>query len=184
MRALTTREERTIRLAAIGVAVYLVLFLGLKGCSRLEASRSDYHRLVSEAQRLKREFQPYENKVLQAQKLKETLRLDLSKLSKATVVAEASAAIQQAAKSGGIQLGPIRESPARAAARELTSIQLEGVGPVPAVMTFLHRIDTVGFPLVVDAVQISAEPTKPGMIKLSLTIVILDFEQWKTGGPA
>ena len=58
-------------------------------------------------------------------------------------------------------------------------MQFEGVGPVPAIVTFLHRLEVLGYPLVVDAVQINADPSKPGMAKLSLTIVILDFDQWK-----
>ena len=82
--------------------------------------------------------------------------------------------------SGGVQLGPIRESAARPSAKELASIQLEGNGPVPALLTFLHRLETLGYPLILDSVQISSDPTRPGMIKLNLTIIILDFEQWKT----
>ena len=91
---------------------------------------------------------------------------------------EASAAIQNAAKSGGIQLGPMRESPARTSAKELTSMQLEGNGSVSAVMTLLHRLETVGYPLIIDSLQITPD-TKPGKVKVNLTIVILDYEQWK-----
>jgi hypothetical protein len=94
-------------------------------------------------------------------------------------VAEASAAIQQSALTGQVQLGPIRESPPRPSAKELASMQLEGIGPVPAVMKFLHRLETLGYPLILDSVQINPDATKPGMVKLNLTIVILDFEQWK-----
>ena len=178
MPTLTTREKRTVRLAGAAIAVYLVLFFGLRGWKNLEARRSEYQQLQTDALRLKRELQPYENRVLLAQKLKETFRMDLQKLSKATLVAEASAAIQKAAGSGGVQLGPVRESPARASAKELASMQIEGTGAVPAVMTLLHRLETLGYPLVVDSVQISPD-AKPGMIKINLTIVILDFEQWK-----
>ena len=179
MRTLTDREKRTVRLAAAGMAIYLVLFFGVTGWRHLEAKRSEYQELLAEAQRMKREIQPHENRVLLAQKLKETFRMDPRKFSRTTVVAEASAAIQNAAKSGGIQVGPIRESPARASAKELASMQIEGVGPVPAVMTLLHRLETLGFPLILDSVQINPDATKPGMVKLNLTIVILDFDQWK-----
>jgi hypothetical protein len=44
---------------------------------------------------------------------------------------------------------------------------------------FLHRLETLGYPLVLDTVQINSEPTKPGMVKMTLTIIILDFEQFK-----
>jgi hypothetical protein len=178
MRTLTQREKRTVRLAAVAIAVYLVLFFGVRGWRSLEARRSQYQQLLVEAQRLKRDLQPYENRALLAQKLKETFRINPQKLSRATLVAEASAAIQNAAKSGGIQLGPMRESPARSSAKELTSMQLEGNGSVSAVMTLLHRLETVGYPLIIDSLQITPD-TKPGKVKVNLTIVILDYEQWK-----
>jgi hypothetical protein len=179
MPTLTQREQRTIRIAGTGLAIYLVLFFGYLAWKRLEGRRATYQALVLEAQALKRDLVPYENRVLLTQKLKDSFHLEPRKLSRSTVVAEASAAIQNAAKSGGIQVGSIRESPARTSAKELASMQFEGVGPVPAIMTLLHRLEILGYPLVVDSVQINADPAKPGMVKLNLTIVILDFEQWK-----
>lgn len=180
MHTLTDREKRTVSMAGAGLAIYLLLFFGVRGGKQLEARRVDYQKLVREAQRLKLELEPYENRALLLEKLKETYRIDPLKLSKAKLVAEASAAIQKAALSGGIQLGPIRESAARPSARELTSMQLESSGPVPALMTFLHRLQTLGYPILLDSMQVSSDPAKPGLIKLSLTIVILDFDQWKT----
>ncbi len=179
MPSLTERDKRTLRMAAIAIAIYLVLFFGWRGWSRLEAKRHEYQRLVKEAQKVKQELQPYENKVLLLEKLKETFRFDPPKLSKATLVADASAAIQRAAQAGGIELGPIRESSARTAARELASMQIEGVGPVPATVSWLHRLETLGYPLILDSVQITPAAGKPGMVKMVLTVVILDFEQWK-----
>ena len=179
MRTLTDHEQRTIRIAAVAVGIYLVLFIGLSVWKRLETRRSAYQKLVMDARSLKRELEPYENRALLIEKLKETFHFDPLKLSKATLVAEASAAIQKTAQSGGVQLGPIRESAARPSAKELASMQLEGFGPVPALLTFLHRLETLGYPLLLDSVQISSDPTKPGMVKVSLTIIILDFDQWK-----
>ena len=182
MRVLTEREKRTIRYAAIAIAAYFVLFFGVRGWKTLEAKRSDYTRLVIEAQRLKRDLLPYENRVLLAQKLKDTYRMEPTKLSRSTVVAETSAAIQKAAASGKVQLGPMRESPGRLSGKELASIQLEGSGPVPAVMTLLQRLPTLGYPLIVAAVQLTPE-SKPGAVKVSLTIVILDVDQWMKETP-
>jgi hypothetical protein len=105
--------------------------------------------------------------------------MDPAKLSNASLVADASAAIQKAATTGGVQLGPIRETRARASSKELTTMQLEGSGPVTAIVTFLHRLESVGYPLIVDSVQLNPEASKPGMVKVTLTITILDFEQWK-----
>ncbi|MDB6110098.1 MAG: hypothetical protein JWR69_1848 [Pedosphaera sp.] len=180
MPAMTVREKRTVRIAAVGIAIYLALFCGVRSWKYVEARRSDYRRLVAEAQSLKEELRPYETKILLTTKLMETFHLDPAKLSKASLVAEASAAIQKAASSGGIQLGPIRESPARSSSKELASMQLEGTGPIPAVMSLLHRLQSLGYPLIVESVQINPDATKPGMVKLNLTIIILDFEQWKT----
>ena len=179
MRNLNDREKRTLRLAAIGVALYLVVFFGVRLWKQGEGRRSAYQQLVSEAETLQREFQRYETKVLEAEKLKATFRIEPARLSKATLVSEASAAIQRTAKSGGLQLGPVRESPARSAAREVSSMQIEGTGPVPAVMGFIHRLGAIGYPLILDSVQMTRDPTKPGMLKISLTVVILDFEQWQ-----
>src|SRR4029077_19129693 len=98
MNSISDRDKRTLRLAVMVIAIYLVLFFGFRGWKHFESGHSRYEQLTQEAERLKREVQPYENKSLLVQKLKGTLHLDPAKLSKATVVAEASAAIQKAAK--------------------------------------------------------------------------------------
>src|SRR5213592_241075 len=178
MRALSDHEKRTIRYAAVGISIYLVLFGGLRCWKYLEKRRADYQHLVKEASGLRQEIQPYEDKVLLVKKLMESFHIDPAKLSRASVVGAASDAIQKAAAAGGLGLGPIRESPARPSTKELASMQMEGSGPVPAVTTFLLRLETLGYPMIVDSVQLSPEP-RPGMLKLNLTIIILDFDQWK-----
>ncbi len=180
MPEISERDKRTLRLSTVGIVIYLLLFFGWRGWHQLEAARQDYQQLVKNAERLKQEFQPYENKSLLLEKLKGNIHLYPAKLAKTTLVAEASAAIQKAAQTGGIQVGPVRESPARPSAKELASMQLEGLGPVPALMSLLHRLEALGYPLILDSVQITVDPTKPGMAKLNLTIVILDYEQWKS----
>ena len=179
MATLTDREKRTVRLAAVVIALYLILFFGAKVWKSVEARRADFQQLTTDAQRLKRDLGPYENRILLAQKLKENFRLEPAKLSKASLVAEASAAIQKAALGIKVQLGQVRESAARPSAKELASMQLEGTGPVPAVMTFLHQLETLGYPLIIDAVQLTPD-ARPGQLKLNLTIIILDFDSWKT----
>jgi hypothetical protein len=182
MRTLTGREKRTLRIAGIGISIYLVLYGGFLLWRSAETKRSDYKQLLAEALDLRREVQPYEGKALVAQKLMEEFHLDPARLSRASVVAEASAAIQKAATGGGLQLGPIRESPARPSAKELASMQFEASGPVPAVLGLLHRLQSLGCPLIVDSVLITPETARPGQAKLNLTIVILDFDQWKAEG--
>src|SRR5688500_13131690 len=110
---MTAREQRTVRLAATAIGIYLVLFLGFCVWKHLETRRDNYQKLVKEAGRLRREVEPYENRGLQVAKLKTSFQIDPLKLSRTALVADASAAIQKAALAGGVQLGPIRETAAR-----------------------------------------------------------------------
>jgi len=181
MRALTDLEKRILRFGGVGVGIYLLVFGGMQTLKFFEQKRSQYNRLVTEAQSLKREIQLYQDKAAAVKKLMDAFNLDPARLSRTTAVAEASAAIQKTATTSGIQVGPVRESPARPASKELASIQMEATGPVPAVTALLGRLETVGYPLILETVQISSDPMRPGAIKMNLTIVIMDFDQWKKG---
>jgi hypothetical protein len=183
MRALTPHEKRTVRIGGAAIAIYLLLFGGFQLWKYVARVRTDYQQLVGQADRLKQEVQLYNDRADVLKKLMDTLRLDPAKLSRTSLVAEASAAIQKTAASGGIQLGPIRESPARPSSKEIASVQMEGTGPVSAVMGLLSRLESVGFPLIIDSVQLTPD-MRPGQLKVNLTILILDFEQWtKEGSP-
>ena len=179
MPTLTPREQRTVKLGAAFLAGYLILFGGWQGCKALNARQAAYQQLAREAQNAQLELQHYAHEAVVVKRLEATLHLERSKLTRTALVAEAGAAIQKAASANGIQLGPVRESPARASARELAAIQLEATGPVPAALTLLHQLQSTGYPLVLDSVQIAADPSKPGTVRLNLTVVILDFNQWK-----
>jgi hypothetical protein len=183
MRTLTPHEKRTVRFGAAVIVIYLLVFGGLQVWRYFVRCRADYQQLVSQADRLKQEVRLYDDRVSVVKKLMESLRLDPAKLARTSVVAEASAAIQKAALSGGVQVGPVRESPARPSSKELATVQLEGTGPVPAVMGLLSRLESVGFPLIIDSVQLTPD-MRPGQLKVNLTILILDFDQWtKEGAP-
>ncbi len=179
MRTLTDREKKTIRIGAIAVAAYLLIFGGVQTWRFLDQKRSDYRNLVRESVRLRQQMLVYDDKAVAAQKLMETFKLDPGSLSRTTAVAQASAAIQKTAAGSGIQVGPVREAAGRPASKELATLQLEGVGPVPAVTSLLSRLETVGFPVIVDTVQFTPDPARPGQMKVSLTIIILDFDQWE-----
>ena len=112
-----------------------------------------------------------------ASNLQFQFKFDPAKLSTNTLVADAVAALQNAALSGGMQLGPVRETASRGSARELATVQMEGVGPVPAVLGFLDGMGSLGFPLVAESVQFSADRNQPGAAKLTVTVVILNVEQ-------
>lgn len=182
MRTLNPKEKRTVRLAAIFITAYLVLFFGWSGWSYLAARRADYQKLVTEAQDLQNEIRPYQDKVAHVRKLMENSHLDPAKLSRATVVAESSAAIQKAAAAVGVGVGPVREAAARSSSKEVASVQLEGSGPVTAVLSLLHNLESLGYPLIIDSVQLSTDPMRPGQVKMNLTLQVLDFDQWKPGG--
>jgi hypothetical protein len=179
MRALTHREKRTIRLGAAAIGAYVLLFGGIRIAHFFENRRVDYQKLVKEARSLKQEIQLYDDKAAALKTLMESFNLDPAQLSRTTAVAEASAAIQKTAASTGIQVGAVRESPGRPSSKELGTIQMETIGPVPAITALLGRLESVGYPLIVETVQLTAEPTRPGQIKMNLTIQVLDFEQWK-----
>ena len=183
MRPMSDREKRTVRFAGIGIAIYLALFGGFQVWKFFEKKRSDYRQLAQEAQTLRRQVLPYQDKVLVVKKMMEDFHMDPTKLKKETVVSDASAAIQKAAKSGGLQLGPIRESPTRGSGKTLATIQLESSGPVPAVLTFLASLNSIGFPVVVDSMQFAADNGRPGQVKINLTLIILDFDQQKSEQP-
>ena len=179
MRTLTDRERRTLRFGGIGIAVYLVLFFGLQAWKFAERRRADYRRLQLEATTLNDKLAGYDEKVRMTKDLMEAFRMDPGKLSRTSLVAQASAAIQQAAMQGGVQLGPVRETPSRGSGKELTGMQLEGMGPAPSILRFLETLGTLGYPLVTDTIQFGIAPMGPGQVKVSLTLLILDFEQWK-----
>jgi hypothetical protein len=178
MRTLTPSEKRTIFISGLVVVLYFAIFGVPQSWKSFSGGRADYDQLRQNVEKLKREVDVYTNRVLRAQKLMESFQMDPAKLYRTSVVAQASAAIQKAASGGGMQVGPVRESPTRGSSKELVSMQLEGSGPVPAVIAFLSRLESVGFPLVIDSVQLTPD-MRPGQMKLSLTLVILDFDQWK-----
>jgi len=180
MRPLTDREKLIVRCAIAGIAIYLMLFYGVRW---LGEKRAEYRALDKEAQSLRQQVQPYEDKVLVVQKLMDQFHFDPARQKRETLVSDASAAIQKVAKSGGLQLGPIRETPTHGTGKSLATIQMETSGQVPAVLTFLAGLNTVGYPVVVDSVQFSADNSRPGQVKINLTMLILDFSQQKSSEP-
>ena len=179
MRNLTPREQHLIRYGSIGLAIYLVLFFGFHVWRMFEKKRADYKDLVAQARSLKSEIEAYQTRVLVAEKLMKEYQVDPAKLSEASVVAQASAAIQTEASADGVGLGTVRESPAPTIGLEMASIHIEGSGQVPAMLKLLDRLQRLGYPLIIDSVQITSEPTQPGRLKFDMTISILDFDQWK-----
>lgn len=178
---MTERDQKTLRIAAIGIAIYLVGFFGFKFLKNGNRSQLDTQTLTRKAEQLQNEVRSLESKALLFEKLSEQYHFDPRKIKKETLVADASAAIQSAAQQGGIQLGPFREAPGRPNARELTTIQVEGSGPIPATLGLVHRLQTLGFPLIIESVQFGPAQNRPGQLKVNLTIILLNYDQFKEG---
>jgi hypothetical protein len=179
MRTLSPSEKRTVRYAAIGLAIYLALFFGIKVLKFFVHQRSDYLQMVAEARQLRTDTDLDADKAALVKKLMNDFHLDPASLSTNSTVAGASAAIQKAAMSSGVGFSTIHESAGRSSDKELATIQLEGSGQVTAVVSLIHQLPLLGFPLVIDSMQITADPMQPGVIRLNLTVIVLDFEQWK-----
>src|SRR5262245_38894554 len=179
MRTLSKSEKRTIRLGVIVLSIYFLFSFGQKGWRFVQKGKQDYNVLSGEAAKVRSDLRPYKDKILVCKKMMESFHMDPAKLSRNSVVADASAAILKAATTVGVQLGPIRETGSRQSGRELTSMQLDCTGPVPSVLAFLHKFESIGFPVILDTIQLTPEPSRPGTLKLHLGLVILDFEQWK-----
>jgi hypothetical protein len=176
---MTDRDKKTIRIAIIGIAIYLSIFGGVKLWKKGATGRDDSEKLAKRAAQLQSDLRAQENKILLYEKLTELYKLDPRKIKKESLVADASAAIQTAAQQGGIKLGPLRETAGRATSRELSTIQVEGSGQVTAALGLIHRLQTLGFPLIIDQVQLSPAQGQPGQLKISLTVIILNYDQWK-----
>lgn len=181
---MTDRDKKTLRIGAIIAVAYLVCFFGYKALKSGGASGQSYEDLARRAAKLEQEIRAQETQVLLFEKLAEQSRLDPRKLKSETLVADTSAAILKAAQQGGIQLGPVRETPGRDKARELSTIQIEGTGAPAATLTLLHNLRSLGYPILIDSVQFSPAQNKPGQVKINLTLIILNFEQWKGGSNA
>jgi hypothetical protein len=181
---MTERDKKTIRVAGIAILIYLAGFAGFKMWKSGGAGRDDYEALLHKAEQLQSEVRARENKTLLFEKLSEQYKFDPAKIKKETLVADASAAIQGAAQQGGIQLGPFRESPARSTGRDLTTIQVEGSGSVSSALGLLHRLRTLGYPLLIESVQFGPAQGRPGQVKINVTITILNYDQFKEGANA
>jgi len=179
MRPLTARERRTLRLALIFLGSYLLLFYGLSGWKRLEAKRAEYEDLRLAAATVVADVSREAVKARRLRQLRESSRMKLERLHEESMVGEARASIQAAAQACGIKLGTSRESPGRPAARELAAIDLDGVGPTTGLVRFLWNLPRLGYPLVLDRINVQTTGMEAGTVRFSLNVVILNFAAWK-----
>ncbi len=181
-RTLTASEKRTIRYGALVILIFLVLFGGLKICKFFAGLRTHYRTMVAEAHQLRVDAALDADEAAVVRKMMTDFNLDPAALTTNSAVANANAAIQNAAKSGGIQIEAVHESAGGNSAEELGTIQFQGSGPSTAVVTLIRQLPLLGSPLVIRSLQMTADPMRPGQVKLNVTVVVLNFDNWKKGG--
>jgi hypothetical protein len=179
MTPLTDRDKRTVRYAAIGLAIYLVVFFSVKLVRRLENERTAYANLVLDARLLKQQWETQQARTELIEKLRKESGVDLSKVPKASLVTKTSEAIQQAAMSGGIKLGPMRETPGNHSRGELAVVQLEATGQVQGMLNLIHQVQALGYPVIIDGLEMKPDPRQPNMLRLDVDLVILDLDKWQ-----
>ena len=179
MRTLTPREKRTVQIAAILLGVYLALFYGTGIWRSLESARVEYRGLQASTESLNLKILRAQKKAKRFARLGQTWGIHGDRLEGSTIVTEAREAIERAAKECGVGLGASKETPGRSSSRALRVFQIEGVGKTEAVMGFLHKLRTLGYPLVIDRLNIDTKKMKPGQVRLALSVAILNFKAWK-----
>ncbi len=181
MRTITSRERRTIRIAAIGVAIYLAFFFGSKAWSRLESVRERDGELRLAAATLDTKLLRAAREARRYRDLREKWRFDPSTLERATLVSGAWEAIEKCATTHQLALGASREAQGRGSARQIRVFQVDGVGATQNAMEFLHDLRHLGVPLVVEQITVSTANLPPGQVRLTLTLPVYDYEAWKGG---
>lgn len=161
------------------MAIYLAGFYGLRGVQHLESKLAEYREVSLLAEELNVQVLREKSKSQRLEKLVSAWRIDLQGLGRKTLVGEALAALQSSAQAGGVQLGPLKELPGRSSARELSLLQLEGTGPTGGILQFLNGLSTLGYPLVVDSLQLKTAGKEPGQVSFSLSVAVLDSSGWK-----
>jgi hypothetical protein len=181
-RTLTASERRTIRQGALVILIFLALFGGFKACKFFAGLRTHYLAMVVEARQLRLDAASDSDEAMVVKKMMTDFHLDPGTLSTNSAVAEANAAIQKAARIGGIQIEAIHESPGGNSSKELATIEIEGSGQSTAVVTLIRQLPLLGSPLVIRSLQLTANSMPPGQVKLKVTVVVLNFDEWKRGG--
>ena len=182
MNKLTASEKRTIRYGAALVAIVLALLIGLKLCHFFGGLRSHYRVMVTQARQLRVDAKMEKDEAAIVKKMMTDFHLDPATLTTNSAVADANAAIQTAARNGGIAVEAIRETAGGTTPKELATIQFQGAGQPAAVVMLIRQLPLLGSPLVIRSLQLTADPMRPGQVKINVTLSVLNFDEWKKGG--
>jgi hypothetical protein len=178
LNKLSDREKRTIRIAAIGLGAYLVLFIGHKTYSALESERTAYQTLQQESDAVDIRWLKEQKKRARLEALRDHWQLDVDRLALDTVVGDARVAIEKAAKTCRVGLGFARESPGRARAHVLAVFQLSGSGKTDAVAKFFDQISRTGYPVLLDTIHLKTTTKQPGKVTFSFSVSLIDYLNW------
>ena len=173
------REKRTLRRASGLLIVYLVAFFGWKVLGFLETKRGDYAEAKLSLLNVTSDILREQEKAKRLERLKENFKFDPKELSAETAVGEARAKIMHAAATCGVGVTKSREIQMQVSTKELGTIQIDGSGATLAVLRLLHGLKGLGYPLLIDRLQLDPMPKKPGIVHLALTVTLLNFEGWK-----
>lgn len=172
------REKRLVIITAIGLSVYLILFFGKDFIGGLEKNRIDYLKMEKSVKEGVVKLRPYSDRSLLLEKLRQKMNLEVRNQDPEKLVALTSLAIQQTAKTSGINIGPLRESRGTG----ISSLKFEANGKYESMVKFMRGIATSGYPVIIDSMQMNMDPSKKGTVKLNLSIGIIDFNKYKAGG--
>ena len=176
---MSERDKKLIRFTSIGLGIYLVIFFGFELLAKAEEARRSYKALVSEARNFNDMLKPYETRILLLEKLRKDLNVEPGGLDSETLVADVSAAIQEAAGQCGLGLGPLQESPSRATGATLTTMRLSGEGQIESIIKFVHAAPRLGFPILIETLNVSGDESSGAQRRFDMELRVLDYKNWK-----
>ncbi len=179
MAKLNAREQRIVKWALVLVPLYLLLFYGLAGVRALEEQRKEFGNIQLEAEEVELRITKEAKKYKRLKRMREEWSLHLKELNTATLVTSAREAVQSAASKCGVGLGNSQEMGRGNNNDLLRVIQMQGSGKTEAVLRFLYLCPRLGYPLLLDNLQIKGVPGKPGRLTLTFSLAIVNTDRWK-----
>ena len=182
LESLSEKDRKTLKYGALIIVVYLSLFYGRSILAMFEGSRVQYFEQWEEARDLGDLFASYENKGLKVEKLRHQYQLNVNQLSSTNLVGQAGRSIQELVKQSEYKLGQIRETLGGGGNGIAATFQLEANGPLKSLMPLLHRLQTTGYPLIIESLSLRTDKRKQGEVQWSATVIVLDYSKWKSKG--
>lgn len=177
MRPLNDREKRLIRVMAIAVGIYLVLFYGRGFLASFEETRAEYELTRVQAQTVNTKILREVKKHKTLAKLRERHPVAFEALAEPTVVGDARVALEKLARACGCSLSIQKELSARSRTNEHCVFQISGGGKAKSVAKLMHNLAHSPYPYSLENVEIKASK-KPEMLSYSFTLALLRYDTW------